>query len=104
VADRAVQKVATAAVDEVELAAGAPRLLGSSQRRNPRTQVNIDGRMATISVDMSIIYPSPIRTVAAVARRHVTARVHELTGLEVKHVDINVVGFPAATGGTRRVQ
>jgi uncharacterized alkaline shock family protein YloU len=103
-ADRVVEKVAAAAVGEVELAAGAARRLGHRQRRSARTRVDVDGQLATISVDMSVMYPSPIRSVARVARRHVAARVRELTGLEVRQLDITVRGFPRAAMERRRAR
>lgn len=103
-ADRVVEKVAAAAVGEMELAAGAPRRLRHGQSNSARTQVSIDGHIVTIGVDMSVVYPSPIRSVARVARRHVAARVTALTGLEVKQLDINVVGFLPAQAERRRVR
>jgi uncharacterized alkaline shock family protein YloU len=39
---------------------------------------------------MSVRYPAPIRQVTRRVREHVTARVGELTGLDVRHVDIDV--------------
>jgi len=103
-ADRVVEKVAAAAVGEVELAAGAPRRMRHGPSNSARAQVSIDGHIATIGVDMSVVYPSPIRSVARVARRHVAARVTELTGLEVKQLDINVIGFLPAHTDRRRVR
>lgn len=101
-ADRVVEKVVAGAVEELELTADTPHRLRSDTRA--RTRVDVDGQVATIRIDMAVLYPSPIRAVARVTRDHVTSRVCELTGLEVKQVDINVVAFPLAATGGRRVR
>lgn len=100
-ADRVVEKITTAAVEEVELATGAVRRFGRGVGRAPKTRVRIDGKVAILNVEMSVLYPSPLRSVTRVARAHIVSRITELTGLEVKQLDINVVRFPRASTGSR---
>ena len=59
------------------------------------------GRGATsITLHLSVGWPSPVGQVAESARSHVQARVSELTGYTVTEVDIVVDALPAP-GGTR---
>lgn len=96
IADRVVERVATHAVTDVERAAGAPRtVLGQSVGRvdedtPARTSATVDGDLVTVSVSMSVAYPSPVREVAAQVRRRVIDRVQYITGLQVAEVDIDV--------------
>ena len=43
-----------------------------------------------IEMRLSLAYPAPVRALTREVRRHVTERVTGLTGLEVRHVDIEV--------------
>jgi uncharacterized alkaline shock family protein YloU len=93
IADRVVERIATMAVAEVDDAHGpARRLLGlrAPGVAAPKVTVQIDGHLATVRLAMSVRYPAPIRQVTGRVREHVTARVRELTGLEVRHVDIDI--------------
>jgi uncharacterized alkaline shock family protein YloU len=96
IADRVVVRVATQAVAEVEQAGGAARQLmgitiGRRAGEGPaRVSARIDGPLAMIELRLSLAYPAPVRTLAQEVRRHVMERVAGITGLEVRHVDIEV--------------
>ena len=96
IADRVVARLAARAVAEVEQTAGAaPQLIGVTVGRQTgkglaRVSARIDGHLAMIEIRLSLAYPVPVGTVARQVRQHVIDRVVGLTGLEVRHVDIEV--------------
>jgi len=96
IADRVVTKVAAQAVSEVEQTGGVARqlvgiTLGRQTGAGPaRVSARIDGHLTMIELRLSLNYPAPVRTLTREVRRHVTERVTGLTGLEVRHVDIEV--------------
>jgi uncharacterized alkaline shock family protein YloU len=104
IADRVVERIAAMAVAEVDDAHGpARRLLGLRVPgvAAPKITVQIDGRLATVRLAMSVRYPAPIRQVTRRVREHVTTRVGELTGLDVRHVDIDVPALITPDRGRR---
>jgi uncharacterized alkaline shock family protein YloU len=96
IADRVVARLAARAVAEVEQTAGAaPELIGVAVGRQTgkglaRVSARIDGHLAMIEMRLSLAYPAPVRTLTRQVRQHVIDRVTALTGLEVRHVDIEV--------------
>jgi uncharacterized alkaline shock family protein YloU len=104
IADRVVIRVAARAVDEVELAAGAARelmgiTLGRQTGEGPaRVSARIDAHLAMIEIRLSLAYPAPVRALTREVRRHVIERVTGLTGLEVRHVDIEVARLLPRSG------
>jgi uncharacterized alkaline shock family protein YloU len=96
IADRVVTKVAAQAVSEVEQTGGVAReLAGITLGRQTgegtaRVSARIDGHLTMIELRLSLSYPAPVRTLTREVRRHVIERVTGLTGLEVRHVDIEV--------------
>jgi len=93
IGDRVVERIASMAVAEVDDAHGpARRLLGLRVPgvAAPKVTVQVDGHLATVRLAMSVRYPAPIRQVTRRVREHVTTRVGELTGLDVRHVDIDI--------------
>ena len=97
VADRVVTQVATRAVAEVARAGGAARelagiTLGRQSGQGPaRVSARVDGNLAMIEMRLTMAYPAPVRSLSREVRRHVMERVASLTGIEVRHVDIEVV-------------
>lgn len=55
-----------------------------------------------LALHLSLCWPSPIGQVADAVRRHVQARVGELTGYTVTEVDVVVDSLPAPGAGRRR--
>ncbi|MDT0548755.1 MULTISPECIES: DUF6286 domain-containing protein [Streptomyces] len=104
IADRVLERIAVRAVTEVDQAGGAQRrLLGMPLGRAnappaPRATAHVDGHLATVAMTVSVAYPAPIRQVSRRVRERVAARIGELTGLDVREVDIDVarLSHPAA--------
>ncbi len=103
-ADRVVTKVAAQAVSEVEQTGGAARqIIGITFGRQTgqglaRVATRIDGHLAMIELRLTLAYPAPVRTLTREVRRHVIERVSDLTGLEVRHVDIEVASLLRGRG------
>ena len=55
-----------------------------------RVSARVDGRLAMIEIRLTLAYAAPVRTLSREVRRHVMERVASLTGIEVRHVDIEV--------------
>lgn len=96
IADRVVARVAARAVAEVEQTGGAARkVIGIAIGRQAgegmaRVAARVDGQLAMIEMRLSLAYPAPVLTLTREVRRHVADRVTGLTGLDVRHVDIEV--------------
>ncbi len=52
--------------------------------------------VTAVELHLSVAWPRPVAEVAAAARRHVQARVSEMTGYRVTEVDIVVDALPPA--------
>ena len=110
IADRVLERIAARAVTEVDQAGGAARrLLGvplgrDTMRAAPRATAHVDGQIATVQLRMSVIYPAPIRAVARRVRDQIITRVGELTGLDVRQVDIEIARLIRPGTEPRRVQ
>ncbi|GAA5041952.1 putative alkaline shock family protein YloU [Thermocatellispora tengchongensis] len=90
--DHVVSRIATHAAAEVEGVLDVRR----RHARGPwggTARASVHGDVASVSMDVSVAYPAPIRTVADELRRHVATRVHELTGLIVDHIDVDVAAL-----------
>jgi uncharacterized alkaline shock family protein YloU len=96
VADRVVAQIATRAVAEVGQTGGAARqliglTLGRQTGEGPaQVSARVNGNLAMIQMRLSLAYPAPVRGLTREVRRHVIERVTTLTGIEVRHVDIEV--------------
>lgn len=96
IADRVVAQIATRAVAEVAQTGGAARqligiTLGRQAGQGPaRVSARVDGNLAMIELRLTLAYPVPVRTLTREVRGHVVERVASLTGIEVRHVDIEV--------------
>jgi uncharacterized alkaline shock family protein YloU len=102
-----VAKIAAQAaweLDAVGAASGGVLGLGARRdfERRPTADARIYGRAAVIELDLGVAYPTPLRRTADRIRTHVTARVRDLTGLDVEQVDVKISWLhPAGAGGTR---
>jgi uncharacterized alkaline shock family protein YloU len=96
ISDRVLTRIASTAAAEVDEAGrAARRVLGvrlghDGPGATPRVTGHIDGRLAILHVHLSVAYPAPVRQVTRRVRDHVTSRVHDLTGLDVRQIDIDV--------------
>ena len=101
IADRVVAKIASrAAVELPHVGAAAPRVLGRSMEglssrstdldAMPKCDATVDGDHAFLSLTVSIRWPQSVPETCRQLREHLGVRVHALTGLSVRDVDVNV--------------
>jgi uncharacterized alkaline shock family protein YloU len=96
IAGRVLERIAARTVTEIDQAGGAARrLLGVPLGRDtahtaPRATAHVDGQLATVQLRMSVTYPAPIREVTRRVRDQIITRIDELTGLDVRQVDIEI--------------
>jgi uncharacterized alkaline shock family protein YloU len=108
VADGVVEKIAAAALAEVEQIGGAARRvlgvpLGSDDPDQlARVTAAVTGSVVTLDVRCSVAYPAPVARVTDQARRHLIARIDELTGLTAAQIDITVTALTTPTATNRR--
>jgi uncharacterized alkaline shock family protein YloU len=93
-------------VDGVELVS-AGGLRGLLETLHPRRAVGARADVATrqtaVELTLAVSWPRPVRQVTEEVRRHVKARVRDLTGYDVADVDITVDALPAPSR-RRRVE
>lgn len=110
IADRVLERIAARAVTEVDQAGGAARrLLGVPLGRQgadtaARVTAHVDGQLAMVTVRLSVTYPAPIRQVTRRVRDHITARVTQLTGLDLRQVDIDIAALTSPLPPQRHLQ
>jgi len=96
IAERVVERIATRAAAEpgpvTGPGGGLPGLRGSAVR--PRVTASVRGRVATVRVALGVTYPAPVRTITRRVREQVRNRVREMTGIDVRQVDIAVARLP----------
>jgi uncharacterized alkaline shock family protein YloU len=104
-----VEKIAARAAGEVAgvstaEASGLRAQIASLTGRSAAPPASADvGRETTaVALAVSIGYPLPIRRTTERVREHVMHRVHELTGLDVKEVDIVVTKLDLGEAEPRR--
>ncbi len=108
IADRVIEKIAGQAASEVDRAGGTARrvlglTVGGADTAPPRVRARLDGDVATVSMDLSVAWPAPLRDVATQVRQRVTDRLGELAGVRQTQFDIRVVTLPADAPTQRRV-
>jgi uncharacterized alkaline shock family protein YloU len=110
IADQVLARIATHALSEVDEVGGvARRVLGVplGQDRGaaePKVDAHVDGRIATLRMTVSVVYPAPVRQVASRLREHVAGRVSEFTGLDVRQVDVDIASLVEQQSQGRRVR
>ncbi|SNR95106.1 Uncharacterized conserved protein YloU, alkaline shock protein (Asp23) family [Geodermatophilus pulveris] len=110
VADRVVERVAGHAATRVDGAAAAPRrLLGipvgeSRPDAEAAVRATVHGSVATVAATVAVAWPRSVREVTDALRAGIRAEVLRVTGVEVAHVDVDVVDFVAAGAPARRVR
>ena len=103
-----IARQAASEVDGVELA-GASGLRGFLGRilpgpTAPGAGAELASRRSALDLQVCVAWPRPVATVTEEVRRHVRAKVQELTGYEVTDVDITIDALPAPTRRRARVQ
>ncbi|CEA09481.1 hypothetical protein BN1051_02851 [Arthrobacter saudimassiliensis] len=95
--------------DETAAGGGSGGFLGFGSSADlsarPRTSVELAGNIASLQVEVGMPYPVPLRAEADRLRGRLTARIGELTGVEVRQVDILIRWLqpPRADGARRRL-
>ena len=104
ISDTVVRKIAAkAAAENPDVGAATTRMMGislpgvagvgghdSDLDRLPKTSVEVDGTQAFIEMEISVRWPESLATVTSRVRAHVRDRVHAMTGLDVKEVQLTV--------------
>ena len=104
------ERVAGHAATQVDGAAAAPRRLlgisvgGSRPDAEAAVRATVDGHVATVTATIAVAWPQSVRRVTEALRARVREDVRRITGVEVAHVDVDVVDFATATAPARRVQ
>jgi uncharacterized alkaline shock family protein YloU len=108
--DRVVEKMAAHVIDEVDDVGGAARRwLGvpagrDDPDRSPQVRARVDGVVCSLQVRLSVGYPASVTRVTEQVRAHVTAKLRELAGLQVKGVDIIVTALHPPHGPGRVIR
>lgn len=106
-ADKVIEKIAGQIARDESFAGGSSGgFLGFGTHADlaarPKVSVELSGAVATVSVEVGMAYPVPLRRASEDLRRRIRARVSELTGIEVRQVDIRISWLAAGTDGPRR--
>ena len=102
-----IEKIAGQAASEVAVASGrSGGVLGFGAAPDvdarPRVVVDLSPVSADLSITVGIAYPGSIRAATQQLREHVTRRVEELTGVDVRRVDIDVTFLTTGLDDRRR--
>ncbi|GAB3471706.1 Asp23/Gls24 family envelope stress response protein [Kineococcus sp. DHX-1] len=106
VKDKAVERIAEAAVFEVPGVIAAEDTAGTIAtalgRAYPRVDVHVAGHRARVQIEIVTAWPRPAAGVAAAVRDHVADRLHTLAALDVDVVDVTVAKVLRPTTPERR--
>ncbi|GAA1152918.1 Asp23/Gls24 family envelope stress response protein [Nesterenkonia sandarakina] len=72
--------------------------IGPGNRPRPKTEVEITGGIANITVHLALPYPAPLEKLTDDARRHISDEVTRLTGVSVGWVDVRIDQLLVGTG------
>lgn len=107
IAEQVVQKIAAAALGEIEEIGGpARRILGvgsGDPGHRPRVTATVHGTDVDLQVRASVRRPAPVPDVVERARARVTARIAETTALHVRRLDVTVTALPSASTPAGRI-
>lgn len=71
----------------------------------PQADVELAGNVASLKVEVGLPYPAPLRQLADQLRDRMSGRITELTGVEVRQVDVTISWLrPDAPAGRRRLK
>ncbi|MDQ6740190.1 MAG: Asp23/Gls24 family envelope stress response protein [Actinomycetota bacterium] len=110
VAEKVIEKIAGQVAGDASSAGGSSGgFLGIGAHADlsarPKASVELSGNIATLSVEVGMLYPVPLRQATEALRQRIRAKVTELTGVEVRQVDIKVSWLTTGTqtNGRRRL-
>lgn len=106
-AAQVIEKIAAqVALDETLAGGSSGGFLGLGGRTDlgakPKTSVEVTGNFASLKVEVALPYPTPLREASNQLRQRLMARVQELTGLEVKQVDVSIAWLSSSSGSGKR--
>lgn len=106
IADKAVERIASAAAGEVAAVHPTGARLGIPPRTTslPHATATVAGGRSRVKVEVAIRWPASAATAAAAVRDQVQDRVATLTGMAVDGVDVVVADVVHAASDVRRVQ
>ncbi|MET3720913.1 Asp23/Gls24 family envelope stress response protein [Arthrobacter sp. UYEF21] len=110
-ADKVIEKIASQVASDESVAGGSSGgFLGIGTHADlsarPKASVELSGNIATLSVEVGMLYPVPLRQATEALRERIRAKVTELTGVEVRQIDIRVSWLTTDRGdgsGRRRL-
>lgn len=103
---KVLEKIASqVARDETEAGGSSGGFLGIGTRADfsarPDASVELAGNIASLRVRVGLPYPVPLRRATNELRQRIAGRVTELTGVQVRQVDVTVAWLrprPASSG------
>ncbi|MET4136684.1 Asp23/Gls24 family envelope stress response protein [Pseudarthrobacter sp. PvP090] len=106
-AARVIEKIAgQVASDESSAGGSSGGFLGIGTRADlsarPKASVELTGNIATLRVEVGMLYPVPLRQATEELRRRIATRVTELTGVDVRQVDIRIAWLTTGTDSNGR--
>ncbi|GAA1496380.1 Asp23/Gls24 family envelope stress response protein [Paeniglutamicibacter kerguelensis] len=107
-ADKVIEKIAgQIASDESSAGGSSGGFLGigghADLSARPKASVELAGNIATIRVEVGMLYPVPLRQATEALRQRIRTRITELTGVEVRQVDIRISWLTTGTNGRRKL-
>ncbi|MBO0897066.1 MULTISPECIES: Asp23/Gls24 family envelope stress response protein [Arthrobacter] len=110
-ARKVLEKVAAQiVVDETFAGGSSGGFLGIGARADlsarPQAKVELAGNVASLKVEVGLPYPVPLRQATDQLRDRISSRVSEMTGVEVRQVDVTVSWLrpDEPVDGRRRLQ
>lgn len=102
-----VAKIAAQAASELPtVGAASGGVMGLGARRDfgdrPQADAQLFGNTAVLSLDLGVMYPTPLRTASETIRTHVAQRVGELTGFDVEQIDLEISWLHPVTTASRK--
>ncbi|WP_314409366.1 DUF6286 domain-containing protein [Streptomyces kroppenstedtii] len=91
VSEKAVRRIAERAATEAGPGTGAEPFV--ARARATKGSADVHGRRADVRVDVTLPYPTPLPETVRRLQDHVTARTHQLTGLDVTRARVGVTAL-----------
>lgn len=104
IADRVVAKIASQVALDTDGVVRRPQRALPGGHRRPGASVVVNGDLARVSLELTVVYPSPVVEVTRAVRARVMAEVGRTTSLDVREVDIAVGALETPEHHDRRVQ
>ncbi len=94
-----VEHIANGVDGTVRFASTLDKLRG---RGCPHAQASVRGSTTWISLDIAVLWPSPVESIASDVREQVLAEATRMSGSEVRRVDVTVRVLSADQAGPQR--